>query len=195
MRVLIFEKATGKVLQITEGSEESFSGFATDTTDYIESDMSGTMYVSDGQIFQATEAPSIYHIFNYATKQWEDPRTLDDLKAVKNIEINKARLQANQSSFTYGSYQISCDALSRSDIDGINGIVTLTDAMPVDWIGFWKTADNSYVAIPDAATWTLLYSAMVAQGQTNFAHAQELKALVASATTEAELDLIVWIAT
>ena len=118
--------------------------------------------------------------------------SLEDAKNSKNNYINQSRLKANQSSFTFADKQVAVDPLSRSDIDAVLGIVTLTNEMPIGWVGAWKTIDNSYVAIPDKATWTLFYTAMVAQGSVNFAHSQDLKTQLAAATTIEEVEAIVW---
>lgn len=149
-------------------------------------------YILGGAVFNIPSQPSPHHNFDYTTKQWVDPRTLADLKATKTAEINAARLTANRSSFTFAGKQIACDELSRSDIDGFNGIVSLTGALPPNWIGYWKAVDNTLVPIPDVATWTGLYAAMVAQGQTNFAHSQDLKTALAAAATAVEVEGIVW---
>lgn len=120
------------------------------------------------------------------------PPTLDQVKAAKNAEINAARLSANRGTFTFQGKEIACDELSRSDIDGANGIITLTGALPAGWPGGWKTVDNDYVAIPTVAVWTQFYAAMVAQGTANFTKAQTLKAQVAAATTAAEVEAVTW---
>lgn len=118
--------------------------------------------------------------------------TVENARARKNAEINAERLKANRSTFTFAGKQIACDELSRGDIDGINGDVSLTGNLPPGWPGAWKAVDNSYVAIPDLETWKGFYRAMVTQGMTNFAHAQALKALVDSATTVEEVNAIYW---
>jgi hypothetical protein len=114
------------------------------------------------------------------------------LKTAKNAEINLARATANQTSFTYSGKLIACDQLSRSDIDATNGSVALNGAMPPAWPGAWKAMDNSYVAIPDVATWKAFYAAMVAQGTANFGKAQTLKTQLAAATTAAQIAAVVW---
>jgi len=121
-----------------------------------------------------------------------DPRSLDELKAAKNAEINAARLAANRAGFMFAGKLISTDELSRSDIDGTNGFVALTGAFPDGWPGVWKADDNSYVPITDLATWQAFYSAMVAQGAANFATSQALKAQLSDAETRAEVEAIVW---
>ena len=118
--------------------------------------------------------------------------TVQELKAEKNAAINTERLRANQSHFIFGGKQIAVDPLSRSDIDATHGAVLMLGAMPGGWPGAWKAVDNTYVMIPDIATWTAFYAAMVTQGTTNFIYSQSLKTTLAAATTLAEVDAITW---
>jgi hypothetical protein len=118
--------------------------------------------------------------------------TLDAVKATKITEINKARLTANTTSFPYLGKQIACDALSRSDIDGVNGYVALMGAFPSSWVGKWKAADDTYLTIETLDDWKAFYSAMVNQGQSNFVYSQWLKQQVAAATTAADVDAVYW---
>jgi hypothetical protein len=148
--------------------------------------------ISQGVPVEFPAKPNPRYQWNWTTQAWADPRTLAQAKAEKNDEINRARAAANSSTFSYGGKTISVDALSRSDIDGANGIISLTGALPGGWPGAWKSVDNSYVLIPDIATWTAFYAAMVTQGTANFAYSQQLKATLAAATTIAEVDAITW---
>jgi len=118
--------------------------------------------------------------------------SLDQLKFAKNLEINLARLAANQKTFTHGGKLFACDPLSRSDIDGINGHVGTRGSLPVDWIGGWKAIDNSIVPIQNVADWNAFYDSMIAQGQANFLKSQNLKAQLAAATTSEQIEAIVW---
>lgn len=118
--------------------------------------------------------------------------TLDELKSVKNTEINLARASANTSIFQHDGKTFACDALSRSDIDGVNGYVALYGALQPGFPGAWKAVDNTYLPIADVEAWKVFYTAMVAQGAANFAHAQELKAQLAAATTPEAIAAIVW---
>lgn len=118
--------------------------------------------------------------------------TLEELKAAKNKYINDERAKANLGTFPYKGKQFACDALSRSDIDGVNGYVTLTGELPPTFPNGWKAVDNTYVLITSVADWTSFYAAMVAQGAANFAKAQQLKADLAAANTPEEVAAIVW---
>lgn len=145
-----------------------------------------------GTLVKIPIKPSNDHVFNYVTKQWEDQRTLEQVKRAADQRINAARLQANQTSFTYLGKEIAADPLSRSDIDAINGEVANAGAFPAGWPGGWKCIDNTYVAITTVDDWKAFYTAMVNQGLVNFAHAQTLKAQIAAATTIAEVEAVQW---
>lgn len=111
------------------------------------------------------------------------PSDLDDLKSAKNAQINAARATANTGTFAHGGKTFSCDHLSRSDIDGVNGYAALYGALPPGFPGAWKAVDNTYLPIADLDAWKAFYAAMVSQGAANFAHAQDLKTQLAAATT------------
>ena len=118
--------------------------------------------------------------------------TIAELKVEKNIQINQWRAAANTSTFNHSSKTFACDALSRSDIDAVNGRIATRDSFPAGWVGGWKAVDNTILEITTVTQWNDFYDAMVNQGTANFAHAQELKAALLSATTKAQVEAIVW---
>lgn len=117
---------------------------------------------------------------------------LNVVKEAKKMEINLARLSANQTSFTHATKEIACDPLSRGDIDGTQGYVINANALPAGWPGGWKTIDNSYVVISTVDDWKSFYTSMYMQGLYNFGKAQTLKTAVDNATTAAEVAAIGW---
>jgi len=143
----------------------------------IPADTGGIGWLLDGETLTPPPAPVV---------------PLAELKAAKNAEINAARLAANFSTFTHAGKQIACDQLSRSDIDGTNGFVSLYGSMPPGWPGGWKAVDNTYVAIATVNDWKAFYASMFAAGNANFAHAQALKAQLDAAATAEEVATIVW---
>lgn len=161
-------------------------------TDVEEQNLGYTHYIYEGQLLAKPIRPSIYHIFDYTTKTWIDPRTLEDVKTIRKQYINEERLKANQAYFVFAGKQIAADPLSRSDIDATNGYVSLMGTLPDPWAGGWKTLDNTYVAIPNVDVWKLFYSSMVTQGTTNFIHAQDLKQQIDAATTIPEVEAVTW---
>jgi hypothetical protein len=132
--------------------------------------------------------------FSGETVQSKNPPTLTlaQLKEAKKAEITEARAKASQGEFTYEGKLISCDSLSRSDIDGTNGYVVSHNEFPGGWPGAWKAVDNSYVPITNVEAWKAFYSAMVTQGVANFIKSQTLKAQVDACTTKAQVSAINW---
>lgn len=137
----------------------------------------------DGEAWLVEEIPA---------PQAEPVPTLDDLRAARRLAINAARLAANRGSFAFGGKQIACDVLSRSDLDGVASYVALYGALPPGFAGVWKATDNSFVAIPDIATFKAMVAAMVAAGVAHFEHSEALKAQIASATTAEAVAAVVW---
>ena len=113
-------------------------------------------------------------------------------KAAKNAQINLWRAEANQTYFTHQGKQIACDQLSRSDIDAVAGSISLTGAFPAGFPGAWKATDNTYLALPDVASFKAMYGSMTLQGTINFGKSQDLKAALTAATTLAQVNAITW---
>lgn len=187
----IYSKASGRVLFCVECDEAAAALHAGDEDDLMPGRYDPSEFYFNGSTPVAMPPrPSEHHEFNYTTKQWEDPRTLTDLKAAKNQAINMARAAANSSFFMFQGKRIAVDQLSRSDIDAAHGSILMLQALPPGWPGGWKSMDNEIVLIPDVATWAQFYGTMVATGTANFNHSQALKAQLAAASTPAEVDAV-----
>lgn len=46
-------------------------------------------YIFDSNLVEKPPKPSEYHVFNYSTKQWEDPRTIDSQWEVIRMKRNQ----------------------------------------------------------------------------------------------------------
>lgn len=84
------------------------------------------------QFISIGEAPSPHHIFDYAFKQWVDPRTLDEIKSQKWQEIKKQRDALEFGGFEfeggiYDSDQVSQGRIMGASIAGIDQVWTLAD--------------------------------------------------------------------
>lgn len=113
-------------------------------------------------------------------------------KIIKNSEINSSRGTANQTTFSHDGLEFSCDLLSRSDIDAINGSVSTNGVLPAAFPGAWKAANNTIYPIANVAAWNSFYDSMVTQGLANFFKSQNLKSQLASATTIEQINAITW---
>ena len=81
--------------------------------------------------------PSPHHIFDYHTKQWTDPRTLDEIKAQKWSEIKAMRNQLEFGGFefegnTYDSDQVSQGRIMGASSSGVDQTWTLADNTTVE---------------------------------------------------------------
>ena len=73
----------------------------------------------DGEAFVSIgEPPSTHHIFDYRTKQWIDPRTLDEIKAQKWSEIKSQRNAMEFGGFEFEGNIFDSDQVSQGRIMG-----------------------------------------------------------------------------
>lgn len=199
---IIHDLISGEIIQSGTCQDETFLNYAVPGKGLIEGvgDYFTHYINSFGLVIPYTELqiqakinrPIGDYTWSNISFTWVDNRTLEKIKFDKNQEINIARLAANQGTFMFQGKVIACDPLSRSDIDGVNGIVALTGNLPNSFPNAWKAMDNTYVSIPNRETWTSFYGAMVNQGVVNFNHSQSLKAALALATTPEEVNAISW---
>lgn len=194
MKFAIYKPATGEIVRTITCDIESILQQIGPLESYVQMEQGddSTHYIVSGVPTLLPSRPDDFHVFDWATKQWEDPRTLVDLKLACTRRINTARLLANQSGFIHMGKLIATDPLSRSDIDGINGYVTLYGDLPENWAGAWKAEDNTYLPISNLDEWKAFYASMVAAGNMNFAISEQLKAALALADTPVEIEVIVW---
>lgn len=202
IRYIISKNSSGEIIRTVTCDENQIESQVQAGETYIasESATNSTHYVSSGiltayspsQLISKNNKPNSWYFWNNSTYTWTDIRDIAQKKISKNNEINAARLAANETYFTYDGKQIAADPLSRSDIDGANGYISLVGELPPSWPGGWKAMDNTYVIISDIPTWILFYKAMVMRGTSNFNYSQGLKAELALAETPEEIDAIVW---
>ena len=124
----------------------------------------------------------------------DQSQELDALKQRRRTMINAWWFAANNSYFEFRGERIGYGESDRVDIQGINNTVMLTGAMPVDpdWPAAWKTKSDTWVPIPDVATWVEFNVAISERGTAHFKKAQEMKAQLDLATTAAEIESITW---
>ena len=137
--------------------------------------------------------PDKYHVFNYVTKQWIDPRTLDDLKATKWEEVKRWRADA-----TVAPQLVTRFGVFDGDAAGVNNIKSAV-------LGLREAA--AIGAAPSTITWTLYDNSAVeltpnelsevavmllARGNVAHVRARVLRLQIEAATTAAELDALAW---
>lgn len=146
-----------------------------------------TDYLENGKITKKPLPPSKSHIFNYTTKQWEDPRSLQDFKAAQWNQIKEARAKAEYSGFVWDGSTFDSDAVSQNRITGAVTLAAISSTFTLDWI----LADNS--------TRTLNQLEMLQVGAALGNHVAEqfskgtvLRAFIEAATSREEVEVISW---
>jgi hypothetical protein len=131
--------------------------------------------------------PSTAHIFDYTTKTWIDPRTLQDFKDAQWALIKSARNTAEYAGFVWGGSAFDSDALSQGRITGAVTMAQMTPTFTIDW----TLADNT-VRTLTAIQMIGVGVALGAHVEAQFSHGQALRVQIEAAATSAEVLLIVW---
>ena len=189
LSVVIFDKATGFIksagttcfperLELEENGV--IAGASADVMgDYVD--------VATRQIKPKGPRPSPHHTFDYASKTWVDPRTLDDLKAAKWTVIKADRDQAEFGVFEWDGSPFDGDAVSQSRIRDAAQEAARSPA----FARVWTLADNTFRAL-NSADMTAVAAALNAHIDHQHSLARELRAQINAATTAAQLAGIHW---
>ena len=107
--------------------------------DWIKTDIQPNLsdYWNGNAFVSIGEPPSTHHIFDYHTKQWIDPRSLDEIKAQKWSEIKSQRDRLEFGGFefegnVYDSDQVSQGRIMGAAVAGIDQTWTLANNTTVE---------------------------------------------------------------
>jgi hypothetical protein len=144
-------------------------------------------YVDNGVFVFFGEQQDAWHIFDYATKQWVDPRTLQDHKTAKWTELKQARSQAEYAGFTWDGSVFDSNAISQQRI---TGAVTLAQ-MDTEFSINWTLADNTVRQL-NATQMKEVGAALGVHVATQFARAQDLRTQLDAAQTAEQVAAVNW---
>ena len=130
--------------------------------------------------FVSTPHPTQHHTFDYHTKQWIDPRELDEIKAQKWTEIKSQRDQLEFGGFefeggVYDSDQVSQGRIMGAASAGVNQV--------------WTLADNTTVGLT-ASQLQQLYAALQAHIASVHERGRIARQLIFGAETKEEVEAI-----
>lgn len=131
MKFLVHD-ANGKILRTGYCPDDHLELQALEEEVSIAAEVDGSNnYIANGNVVAMPEQPSKYHVFDYTTKQWTDPRTPQD-----HLNANRARRNA---------LLLACDWTQLPDVPA-----TTQQA----WISY-RQALRNITAQPDQAnvTW------------------------------------------
>ena len=180
-----YNKDTGQVL--FGGTADNPEVMATESSVIVLDVEYTDGYLVDGVHHALPPQPSEHHVFNYTTKQWDDPRTLADLKAAQWELIKQARSNAEYAGFTWDGSVFDSDAISQNRITGAVTLAQLSPGFTIDW----TLADNT-VRTLNQADMIAVGVALGQHVQTQFTKAQALRVAIEAATTPEDVAAVVW---
>ena len=126
-------------------------------------------------------SPSEFHVFNYTSRTWVDPRTLDEIKAQKWIEIKSDRDQLEFGGFEFEGNIYDSDQVSQGRIMGAS-------LAGVDQV--WTLADNTTVVL-SALQLQQLYAALQARVASVHERGRIARLAIEAAETKEEVEAVV----
>ena len=185
IKVVVFMKDSGRITSVgttcfPELLETPEQGVLTHITADIEND-----YVHQGEIHHKGDRPSNAHIFDYTTKQWVDPRSLEDHKTAQWALIKAARSEAEFGGFTWDGSIFDSDQVSQARIQGAVLLVTSNPDFVVDW----TLADNTIRSLT-ADDLTAISQALGEHTSLQHTRARNARALLDQATTLSEVQAV-----
>ena len=128
------------------------------------------------------EPSSKFHAFDYNTKQWIDPRTLDEIKAQKWAEIKSQRDQLEFGGFEFDGNIYDSDQVSQGRIMG-------AAAAAAGVAQIWTLANNTTVDL-SALQLQQLYAALQAHIAGAHERGRIARQLIYEAETKEQVDAI-----
>lgn len=184
--IIIYEKDTGKVLQCVDIPCEYYENAAKSNA-FIEvgrdTFKDATTYlgcVLKGVWHRLPDRPSIAHEYDYEIHEWVDPRTLDDIKAQKWVEIKTERDRLEFDGFEFEGNIYDSDQVSQGRIMG-------AASAGVDQT--WTLADNTTAEL-SASQLQQLYAALQAHIASVHERGRIARQLIYEAETKDQVEAI-----
>lgn len=189
----IYDLATGKILRSVSVPEKMLKHQYNSKTQGVllgETDDS-KYFVQAGKLVRIPEQPSRDFQFNWKTKEWEDPRSLEDLKYLKWLEIKEARNAAEFAAFTYKRMKFDNDPTSwrrLSDyISAAKSAISLGEPFSVEF-----TLANDKVVTLSSTDLVNIEFARIRTVMKVFSHALKLRKQIQEAKSKEELSEVFW---
>ena len=138
-----------------------------------------------GAVVALPDKPGVHHKFDYKSKTWVDPRTLEEHKTAQWALIKAARDEAEFGGFTWDGSVFDSDPVSQARIQGAVLLATNNPDFVVDW----TLADNTVRRLA-ANDLSALSQALGEHMTLQHSRARDARALLDQATTLSEVQSI-----
>lgn len=186
----IFVVDTGKfVRSIRYNAPEQLSGNTYEGEDFTRVAPEDDFSYWNGSLWTVIGAgPTPYHNFNWVTKQWDDPRTLSEVREQQWEIIKLARDAAETGTFVWDGSVFDCDAAH------INGAVTgaiIAQAAGVPFSVTWILFDNSSRVL-NGDEMIQVASTLIQHISSIYDTGRTLRDTLDAATTVQAIEAVVW---
>lgn len=144
-------------------------------------------YYNGNNIILLPPQPSPYHKLNHNTKQWEDTRSLEELKDYKWNTIKVLRDQEEFSYFEFNGLLYDCSAKSQQRIVSAASLASTNTNLELEW----TIADNTIVIL-SSLDLINLQTALSNHIINIHTKARNIRYQIYSCSTVEELDYISW---
>ena len=138
-----------------------------------------------GDVAALPDKPGIHHKFDYISKTWVDPRSLEDHKSAQWALIKAARNEAEFGGFTWDDSVFDSDQVSQARIQGAVLLATGNPNFVVDW----TLADNTVRSLT-VNDLNALSQALGEHASLQHSRARDARALLDQATSISEVQSI-----
>jgi hypothetical protein len=193
MKHLIYSLATGEILRMVYCDSSMIEAQCeVGVTAYIGGDGDdSTQYVSAGYLVNKPVCPSENHTFNWDTKQWQDPRTLQDFRDAKWAVIKAARNAAEFGTFIYNGMVLDGDVDAQRRLAGYISVSKSALASGTPFQAEFTLANNTLVVLTAEDFVGIEIAKMMSVAEA-FSHAVALRASIDEATTQDAVDIVSW---
>lgn len=185
MEFTCVDEATGKVL---------FGGVCDDPSPLqepgrlvIEEAAPPDTYRHEGAWVAIPVRPSLNHQWNWTTKVWEDPRTLEEHKAARKQVIKRSRDEFINGGFTWDGSTFDSNTISQLRLSGVHAKSLREPGMSETW----RLADNSWRTL-NATDVGGVYQALEDHIRSAFQTQALLESQIDSAVDQAEVEAVIW---
>ena len=153
----------------------------------------GLDWYVEGEVIPLPERPSMQHVFNYSTRVWEDPRTLQDLKDAKWEEVKRWREAATVAPLLVTRFGVfDGDAAGMDNIKStVLGLREAAEIGAAPATVTWTLNDNSTVDLTPVE-FSEIAAMLLARGDAAHQRARVLRDQIEAATTQADLEVVQW---
>jgi hypothetical protein len=148
-RYVTYDLTSGKVLQSGTIQDELFVSLSTDTVGVVETPTQidpNQWRVVAGELVSLPERPDGSYAFNYTTGQWEDTRTLEQVRSEAWERVKQGRDTAAAQGFDWEGHQIQTDTKSLANLTAVLNAYQIS-GVPASTTLEWTTGDNQQITI------------------------------------------------